>query len=160
MKKQYVTSALPIICLYVLLGSIVACKGRPTDLSPPQNTSNRFAWRAALKAEDEPTFREMRFLLSQINMSTVSDPDLKEVIEYQERLCNFCIEAGVRRDAKMNIKSMLATIDYKTVASTLTRKGVTKAPAEAARLVDEGAALYTGYDKYFEVRLVVANRYL
>ena len=124
MKKQFLTSGLPRIVFCVLLGSLVG-SNQQTDSPWPTNAPNRvFCWKVVLKAEDEPTFRDARFLLSQISMPTVSDPDLKEVIEYQENnVYNFCMpEAGVHRDAKMDIKGILASIDYKALASTLIKK--------------------------------------
>jgi hypothetical protein len=145
-----------LLVLWSLLpiAGIHGCAGHFEDRSP-----NKTAWAVALKAEAEATFRDARYLLSQINMTEVTDQDLKEAIEYHKRLCSFCIETGIPRDAKLDTQGMLSSINYKTVAKTLIEKGITRAHEEARRLADDGTALITGLDKYCELREVLARRY-
>ncbi len=121
--------------------------------------ANKAAWQVALKAESEPIFRDARYLLSQIDMGKVTDQDVGEIIIFQQRFYNFCIDTGVPRDVKMDIQGVLSSINYTTLGQTLINRGITNAHHEARRLADEGAALAAGLDKYFDVRKVLVKRY-
>lgn len=161
MASRSCPSAVRLASIVSLLMVLVGCRDTRGTSGSSQDAANpnAAAWQVALKAESERTFRDARYLLSQIDMSTVTDQDLREIIEYQRRLCNFCIDTGVPKDAKMDMRSMLSSINYKTLAQTLIDKGITKAHQETMRLADEGAALTTGLDKYLEVREILSKRY-
>ncbi len=131
-------------------GILMLCFGcrRGGQGSDEATNPNIMAWRVAHKAEDAPTYRDARYLLSQIDIATVTDQDVRELVAYQQRFCTFCIDTGVPKDVKMDTQAVLTSINPKRVARTLIEKGITKASQEARRLADEATALIVGLDKY------------
>jgi len=161
MARRPCPSAVDVASIAAIVLLFLGCRdtrGRPSNSQEVANP-NKAAWQAALKAESEATFRDARYLLSQVDLAKVSDKDVNEFIEYQQRFYTFCIEVGVPRDVKMDIKSVLSGINYKTLAQTLIDKGITKAHQEASRLTDEGAALAAGLDKHLDVSKFLERRY-
>lgn len=166
----------PAFLFFVLLGA--ACllvwgfRDRVPGFSGPQSTSrtsskiasrrltpNEEAWHKVLRSDGESTFRDARFVLSELDLSAVTDPDLKDLIEYQSKLCNFCITIGLPKKHGATVRETLATIDYRNLAWSLMDKGISKVMDEAVRLGDEGLALYSQVGRYEELRAVLARRY-
>ena len=161
MARRLCPSAVKVASIAAIVMLFLGCrdsKGRPSNSQEAANP-NKAAWQVAIKAESEATFRDARYFLSQVNLITLADQDVRKFIEYQQRFYTFCIEVGVPRDVKMDAKSVLSGINYKTLAQTLIDKGITKAHQEASRLTDEGAALAAGLDKHLDVRKLLERRY-
>jgi hypothetical protein len=161
MARRLCPSAVDIAGIAAIVMLVLGCRDSRGRLSNSEEAAspNKAAWQVALKAESEATFRDARYLLSQVDVTKLTDQDVREFIEYQRRFYGFCIQVGVPRDVKMDIQSVLSGINYKTVAQTLIDKGITKAHQEAKRLTDEGAALAAGLDKHLDVRKLLVRRY-
>jgi len=117
------------------------------------------AWQAVLQAEAQTNFRDARLILAQIDVAAVVDPDLKEVIEYQKRLTEFCICAEINKNAGDELSAQLKSIQFSAVLRTCLRKGISNAAAEARRLMDEAAGLLLNWDRYRETRQLLVQRY-
>ena len=161
MASRSCPSAVGIASIAALVMLFLGCSGSRERSSNSEEAlnPNKAAWQVALKAESEATFRDARYVLSQVDVTKLTDQDVRDFIEYQRRFYNFCIEAGVPRDVKMDIQGVLSGINYRTLAQTLIDKGITKAHQEARRVADEGAGLAAGLDKHFDVRKLLARRY-
>lgn len=94
-----------------------------------------------------------------MKLSELTDDDVVDLITFQRRLCIFCIDAGIPRDAEQTVKGILENISYRTLLASVLKQGVTNAPTEAKRLMNEFTALWSAVDGYDAQQSLIAKRY-
>ena len=124
----------------------------PWSRRPPDPAAlNRRAYEQARRAPLATTFRDARNLLAQIDMREVTDPDLREYIQYMLDLSTVCIELNISRETEVKLRSLLASLDLKALYSIVVRNGVGDAMEEAKKLFGKITSLYARIDRFEEL---------
>lgn len=150
-----------IVGMAFLASLSTGCSGTTQESKPAAvvRTSNERAFDLVKRVQDEPQFRDSRYYLETFDVISVTDPDLKELIALQKRVCDFVLKLGIERGHDFSLIRVVLDTNYSTLAATLLEKGIAKVPAEATKIAEEGVTLRNSMDRYEMAMQAVTQRY-
>jgi hypothetical protein len=159
----------------ILLGAVAllsACTtGDDKKASARPKDPNQIAYCTTEAAIAARSFQAAKGILDEVKMSSVTDQDLLEYVQYSRDVVSFCVKCGIERQSEPTLGEVLRNLHWADLLTLLGQRALTGGIAggtvagpsgakvgvitavgkEAAGLASDGWKLYKGLDRFNEL---------
>ena len=172
-------SAAILISMLLLAASCTTTRNDQAskDKQPPD--PNQVAYCTIQKAIEARSFASACVILAEVKMSSITDVDLREYLQYCTNISAYCAMFGIERQSELTLMGVLKDLHWTDLFILLFKRaligggvGAVKAGVpgakigvviavgqEAANLAAEGWKLYRGLDRFYELDDELGEKY-